>query len=93
VDRYFDCVLGPESVARPKPHPDMIRAILAEFRLTARQCLYVGDMPLDVQTASAAGLDCLLLATGPYSSTCLRREVSVPVLESFADIPGFLRIE
>jgi HAD superfamily hydrolase (TIGR01509 family) len=93
VDRYFDCVLGPESVARPKPHPDMIRAILARLRLTERECLYVGDMPLDVETASRAGLDCILLATGPYASTDLRREVSVPVLESFADIRGFLQIE
>jgi len=93
VKAYFDCVLGPELVARPKPHPDMIRAILAEFRLAERECLYVGDMPLDVETASRAGLDCLLLATGPYSSAYLEQEVSVPVLESFAEIPRFLQIE
>jgi phosphoglycolate phosphatase-like HAD superfamily hydrolase len=48
---------------------------------------------LDVETASRAGLDCLLLATGPYSSAYLRQETSVPVLESFAEIPRFLQIE
>lgn len=93
VDGYFDCVLGPEAVARPKPHPDMIQAILARFGLSERECLYVGDMPLDVETARQAGLDCLLLATGPYSSTYLQREVSVPVRESFAEIPRFLQRE
>ncbi len=93
VKMYFDCVFGPEAVASPKPHPDMIRAILAEFRLTEGECLYVGDMPLDVETASRAGLDCLLLATGPYSSAYLQQAVSVPVLESFAEIPPFLQIE
>jgi phosphoglycolate phosphatase len=93
VEGYFTCVLGPEAVARPKPHPDMIQTILSRFRLTERECLYVGDMPLDVETASRAGLDCLLLATGPYSSTYLQQEVSVPVLEGFAEIPRFLQIE
>ncbi len=93
VKQHFTCVFGPESVARPKPHPDMIRAILAIFRLPEPQCLYVGDMPLDVETATHAGLDCLLLATGPYSSEQLRQDLSVPVLEGFAEIPGFLQIE
>lgn len=91
VGALFDCVFGPEAVARPKPHPDMIAAILAHFRLNERECLYVGDMPLDAETASRAGLDCLLVATGPYSYAYLRREAAVPVLEGFADIPGFLR--
>jgi phosphoglycolate phosphatase len=93
VAAFFTCILGPEAVARPKPHPDMIRAILARFGLTERDCLYVGDMPLDVETASRADLDCLLLATGPYSSTDLRKEVSVPVLEDFAEIPRFLQTD
>ena len=93
VKQYFTCVFGPEAVTRPKPHPDMIRAILAEFRLAEPECLYVGDMPLDVETATRAGLDCLLLATGPYSSAYLQKETSVPVLESFAEIPRFLQIE
>lgn len=93
VDVYFECIFGPEKVARPKPHPDMIFAILAHFQLPERECLYVGDMPLDVETASRAGLDCLLLATGPYAYPHLRREVPVPVLKDFAEIPQFLETD
>jgi phosphoglycolate phosphatase len=92
VDVYFECIFGPERVARPKPHPDMLLAILALFRLSEEQCLYIGDMPLDAETASRAGLDCLLLATGPYAYPHLQREVSVPVLKHFAEIPKFLQI-
>ncbi len=91
VKVYFECVLGPESVARPKPFPDMIRAILKRIRLTEQECLYIGDMPLDVETAGRAGLDCVLMATGPYPAAALRREVSVPVLEDFSEIPRFLQ--
>jgi len=93
VDRYFECILGPEAVARPKPHPDMIHAILERLELAEAECLYVGDMPLDVETASQAGLDCLLVATGPYAYPVLQREVAVPVVRGFADIPRFLEIE
>lgn len=93
VGVYFDCVFGPEKVARPKPQPDMLLAILAQFHLAEGDCLYVGDMPLDVETASRAGLDCLLLATGPYDYPLLRREVSVPVLKNFAKIPQFLETD
>ena len=90
VKVYFTCVFGPEAVARPKPHPDMIRAILAEFRLTERECLYVGDMPLDAETASRAGVDCLLLATGATPFHEMKKEVQVPVLRGFSDILPFL---
>ncbi len=90
VDRHFECVLGPEAVTRAKPHPDMIHAILDRLELGEAECLYVGDMPLDVETASQAGVDCLLVATGPYAYKVLQREVAVPVVNGFADIPCFL---
>jgi phosphoglycolate phosphatase len=93
VDGHFECVLGPEAVARPKPHPDMIDTILERLEIPKQACLYIGDMPLDVETASRASLDCLLVATGPYAYPTLQREVPVPVLEAFAEIPHFLRIE
>jgi phosphoglycolate phosphatase len=93
VSVYFECIFGPEKVSRPKPHPDMLLAILGQFQLRENECLYVGDMPLDVETASRAGLDCLLLATGPYAYPDLQRAVSVPVLKDFAEIPQFLQTD
>lgn len=87
---YFDCVLAPEEVLRPKPHPDMIHAILDRLHLSEQDCLYVGDMPLDVETAGKAGVDCLLVATGAYSYPELLLEVQVPVVESFSQIPAYV---
>jgi phosphoglycolate phosphatase-like HAD superfamily hydrolase len=56
------------------------------MRLSREECLYVGDMPLDVETATKAGVGCLLVATGAYSYSELTREVDVPVVESFSRI-------
>jgi len=90
IDSCFDCVLAPEEVSRPKPHPDMIQAILGRLQLSKQECLYVGDMPLDVETATKAGVDCLLVATGAYSYSELILEVQVPVVETFSQIPAYV---
>lgn len=87
----FTCIMGPERVTHRKPHPDMINAIRSQLGVEAKACLYVGDMPLDTETASEAGVDCLLVATGAFPFSRLKSEVPVPVLEDFSEIPGFLR--
>ena len=62
--RHFALVLGPLDVARPKPHPDMIHAILEKLGFSAEQALYVGDMVLDAESAAAAGVEAVLVSSG-----------------------------
>jgi len=90
VASYFRCVLGPEQVARPKPAPDMLQAILASLEVQPSQCLYVGDMPLDVETATQAGVSCILVATGAFAWSDLVSRVAVPVYRSLAEIADAL---
>jgi phosphoglycolate phosphatase len=90
INTCFSCVMAPDRVRYPKPHPDMIRAIRNELHLEAAACLYVGDMPLDAETASRAGVDCLLLATGATPFHEMKKGVQVPVLRGFSDILPFL---
>ena len=52
---YFDVVVGGNQVARPKPAPDGVRAAAAALGIDPARCLYVGDSPLDVGAAEAAG--------------------------------------
>jgi len=61
---YFNLVLGPLDVPRPKPYPDMLNRILADLKFRPDETLYIGDMTLDAESAANAGLACLLLATG-----------------------------
>jgi len=89
LDR-FACVMGPERVQHPKPHPDMLRAVCKEIGLTPDACLYVGDMRLDEETASRAGVGCVLVATGADPREVLEREVSSPVLNRLDELPPFL---
>lgn len=90
IASYFRCVLGPEQVARPKPAPDMLQAILASLGVRPEECLYVGDMPLDVETAAQAGVPCFLVATGAFALSELASQVNVPVFRSLAEVADAL---
>lgn len=62
--RFFPVVLGPEDVPAPKPHPAMLLEAAARLEVSAIQCIFVGDMVVDVQTARAAGMPVWLMPTG-----------------------------
>jgi phosphoglycolate phosphatase len=53
---FFDIVVSSLDVQHPKPHPESIYKILDFFKISPEQCLYVGDSPIDWQTARAAGV-------------------------------------
>ncbi len=52
---YFDAVVGGNQVEHPKPAPDGVLAAAQALGLEPARCLYVGDSPLDVGAADAAG--------------------------------------
>ncbi len=53
---YFDIVVCSLDVTRPKPHPESLFKILDFFTIRPDQALYVGDSPVDVETAKAASV-------------------------------------
>lgn len=50
------CIVGGDTAARAKPHPDPLLHAAAALRLAPSACLYVGDDLRDVQAARAAGM-------------------------------------
>jgi phosphoglycolate phosphatase len=52
----FDLVVTSLDVERPKPHPDPLLKILAQFNAAPCQSLFVGDSEVDEKTARAAGV-------------------------------------
>lgn len=67
----IEVVLGPEDGVPPKPAPAMILRVLERLGVPAGQALYVGDTPLDVESAGRAGVDVVLVATGGHSERTL----------------------
>ena len=56
LDSVFDAVVAGDSGLRPKPAPDGVLALLERLGCRSEAALLVGDSPLDVEAAQAAGV-------------------------------------
>lgn len=64
LGNYFKTVVGYNDVEKPKPHPEMVYKILNEINTTKEKSLVVGDSHKDIQAASNAGVDSILVNWG-----------------------------
>ena len=76
LDRYFRCVISPPDprIARFKPDPGGILAVLRELKIDAADAVYIGDRPeVDAEAAKRAGVACIIVgrASGPPSGEWL----------------------
>ena len=61
--RFFEVLIGSEDVSRHKPHPEPVLKALEAMGRSRRGCWMVGDTPMDVEAARAAGV-------APFAVTC-----------------------
>ncbi len=61
---FFDEILCGDKVARPKPSPDILKAILKKLDVVASQALYVGDMGIDILAGRRARVKTIAVSTG-----------------------------
>jgi phosphoglycolate phosphatase len=52
--RYFDTVVGAESLQRLKPDPEAVQLVLARLGASPETTVFVGDASTDIQAAKAA---------------------------------------
>ena len=84
-------------VPRPKPAPDLHRAVLAHFNLALAQALVIEDSPAGASGARAAGIDVIgVLYAVPDEMKPQRREAfaafgALAVLDSPAELAETLR--
>lgn len=87
----FDVILGADSVARPKPHGDMIHAFADAVGIKAGEVAMVGDNPHDMETAHDAGAGLAIgVLTGNSGSDHLA-PLADHVIASIADLPALLK--
>ncbi len=64
LDRRAACIVGGDTTARAKPHPDPLLHAAKQIGLPPESCIYVGDDLRDIQAARAAGMRSLAAAYG-----------------------------
>jgi phosphoglycolate phosphatase len=84
LDRFFDAVLGGDSLAVRKPDP---RPLLATFeQMGAGPNIYVGDSEIDAETAQRAGVPLILFTRG-YRKIPVANMPHAAIFDDFADLP------
>ncbi len=64
ISHFFEIALGAENGFPHKPDPAGTRHVLNRLGVSASEAILVGDSPVDLATAKAVGMDCLLVMTG-----------------------------
>jgi phosphoglycolate phosphatase len=90
VGDYVSSVHGARDGVRLKPEPDLLLEAVEALGVTRAEALYVGDMHVDVETASRAGVEVLLVPTGSTGPQELRRHHGPRVLAGLDRLLGIL---
>jgi phosphoglycolate phosphatase len=90
LEKYLPHVFGYDSVARPKPAPDIIHAFAAATRLPLEEIAVVGDNRHDLEMARAAGSTAIGVCSGTSSAEDLA-DLADAVLPDIRALPEWLR--
>lgn len=89
LDGVFGTVLGGDALPWRKPDPRHALAVLERLGSGPGHAVFVGDSRIDLTTARAAGLPCVLVSFG-YSSTPARQLGADAVIDRLDNLPAVL---
>jgi HAD superfamily hydrolase (TIGR01549 family) len=87
----FDVALSAHCVPHAKPHPAMLRRIVAELALDPRGVLMIGDTATDMRMGRAAGVDTCAVTYGAHTHEELLAEGPTHVAHRAAELPAIVR--
>ncbi len=90
VAGHFEAIAGPDAAHPPKPHPSMLRELMAVLEAAPRETVCVGDMEVDVEFARAGGCRAIVLPTGSRSREYLEAAGADLLIEGLSELPGAL---
>ncbi|HEU0196567.1 MAG TPA: phosphoglycolate phosphatase [Nevskiaceae bacterium] len=86
LDRYFDPVLGGDALPKRKPDPYPVHYCLEKLGVPAASALFVGDSPVDVATARAAGVACWAVPWGYSAGRPIAEQHPDRILSAYSDL-------
>ncbi len=86
--QFFSARVYAEDAAHRKPHPAPLALALGRLRLPAKNCVYVGDAPEDIEMARRAGVPAVGFL-GPFPThRRLRTEKPAAIVAELRELPG-----
>lgn len=87
---YFDDVIGYDSCARHKPHPEPVLTALDRLGQSPGNAYFVGDSVHDIEAGNAAGVATVAALWGPFSREQLAPARPTHFLTRISDLPALL---
>ena len=90
LEGFFQVIVGGEDVSVQKPDPS---GLLAAVRALGGSCsgsLYVGDSPVDAETAKAAGVPFMAVLSGTTPGEEFKDSGAVGILDDLGQLPRVL---
>ncbi len=87
---YFDYVLCADKLKSGKPHPEILRQIMAKFSLRPADTLYVGDMAIDAQAGRRARVKTVIVTTGSSSAREIQAEKPWKIIKKIKTLPKLI---
>lgn len=88
--KYFNGLIqisiGESEHVRKKPAPDSVLKVVRELNSDIKNCIYVGDSDVDVQTAKNAEIPCIGVTWGFRDKELLQKEGASYIVEKPSDI-------
>lgn len=91
LSRHFRAIVGPDLAGARKPDRRHVLYTLEATGCTARESLFVGDMPIDVEAARGAGVDVAVVISGSSSTEQLEAARPDHFLGLFSDLVSIVR--
>ncbi len=87
---YFRSAITPEQVAEFKPSPQPYLKAIEDFHLAPKECVVVGDEPVDMLGGKRAGTRTIGLPQGFYSRAELVEAGADTIITSLSALPSVL---
>lgn len=93
LQKYMKAVVTLMDVEHPKPHPEPVQKAVAAIGADPERTLMVGDSPMDIQSAQAAGVRSAGVAWSLKGETLLREYRPDYILQDMVDLYSLLEQE
>ncbi len=86
LDRYFEMILGGDSLEKKKPDPLPLLHVCQTLEILPEQAVMVGDSKNDILAAQAANIECIAVSYGYNYGEDIRSYAPNVVIDNFADL-------
>lgn len=91
VKGYFDLVITADDVIKPKPEPEIFLKCSNKLAIAPEKCVVIEDSLFGVMAARKAGMKCIVVSTGAYSTEELEIQQPDLIVESLTEKQRILK--